>query len=43
MVRNELGLTTVNLNRHLAMLVDTGYVDVTTRDPGAPHEEWVAI
>lgn len=43
-LRDELGLTDGNLNRHLAQLHDAGYVrSVKSRSPGRRPRTWVSM
>jgi len=43
-IRNELGLTDGNLNRHLALLADVGYVQISKPStPGRRTRTWVAL
>lgn len=43
-IRNELGLTDGNLNRHLALLADVGYVRISKpATPGRRARTWVAL
>ena len=43
-LRNELGLTDGNLNRHLALLAEAGYVRISKRaTPGRRVRTWVAL
>jgi DNA-binding MarR family transcriptional regulator len=43
-VRDELGLTDGNLNRHLALLAEAGYVQISKpATPGVRRRTWVAL
>lgn len=42
-LRDELGLTDGNLNRHLAQLGDAGYVDASKVADGGRARTWVSI
>lgn len=42
-LRDELGLTDGNLNRHLAMLTEAGYVTTAKSSDGGRGRTWVAL